>query len=132
RVVGIGVDRGLKVFESAPRARLVAPPPIVAALEIGLVRGGIHGAPGLEYREFSGAELHADPVGDLARELLLERDEITGRSIVVRGPQVFFGLRADHLRRHADVFARPRDRAFHDRVDAELARDFLDRLARAL
>src|SRR5713101_5831670 len=70
----------------------------IAALEIRLVRLGVHSADGGEARLLLRRQLHIDLVRDRRRQLVLQGEYIPRRTLKAFRPEVFVGRRIDQLR----------------------------------
>ena len=61
-----------------------------------------------------GDQLNAERVRDLARDLILQREEVGEIAVIAFGPDVLAGLGLDELRSDADAIAGFAQAAFED------------------
>ena len=104
----------------------------MAALEERLVRGRIDRAAAGQARFLLRRQLNLNLVGDGARDVALQRQDIPQVALVLLGPQVRIRRRVNQLGGDSDASLRPQDRAFDDGIDVERLRDLGQWLSSAL
>ena len=123
RVERVGVDRLLHQGGSLGEPFRRALVPEEAAHQIGLVRGGPHRRGPRQAHALARGQPRAQLLGDGARDLAVEVQDVPERAVHGARPQAPVGGGGDQLGGDAHALARAQHRALHDRVDAELAGD---------
>src|ERR1017187_4032124 len=117
-----------KVFESCLLALSGPLPPAIAALEVKVMGSRI------DHTRFSGSrrivrrQFGADLAGYRPSHIIFQSEDVAQVALEALSPQMPFLIGVNQLRGDPYSLPRPEYRAFNDRVRAELARNFRNRL----
>src|ERR1017187_8665893 len=123
------LSHGLKkIFESRLLALSGLLPPKIAALEVKVM------GPRVDHTRFSGSrrivrrQFGPDLAGYGPSHVILQSEDVAQVALEALSPQVLFLIGVNQLRGDSHPIPRPEYRAFNDRIRAELARNFRNRL----
>src|SRR5439155_5378891 len=101
--------------------------PLIQSTKVEEVR--IRGRPWLRRRGWCSDQLRSDLLRDIARDIVLQREDISDLPLIVIRPEMTISSGIDELGRHAHALAIASDRSFHDCLHAELACNLRERKA---